>query len=116
MKKVKKSPFRYAQINYYSIKSDDLLSNEVEIINMYKIKVEQRERSDTTIQRYESALVDIANTIPDKIDDVADESVTIENDIISFHSSCSESEVKNLLWVLFSYHCYEVAFISISKG
>jgi len=86
------------------------------MIKIYKIKVKKRENYDATIQRYESALVDIANTIPDKIDDVADESVTIENDIISFHSSCSESEVKNLLRGLFSYHCYEVEFISISKG
>jgi len=82
---------------------------------MYKLKVEKVPNSDVSVERYESDIQDIANTIPDKLSDVNDDGVSINGNVLYFESSLEEPEIKTLLKDTFSYHVDNLRFSSLIK-
>ncbi len=82
---------------------------------MYKLKIEKAPNSDVSVERYESDIQDIANTIPDKLSDVSDDGVSIKGNVLCFESSLGEQEIKELLKKTFSYHIDNMRFISLIK-
>lgn len=82
---------------------------------MYKLEVKKAPNSDMEIDTYKSDIQDIANTIPDILDDVSDNGVTINGNILSFKSSLNEREIKDSLEKIFSYHFDSVRFIGLLR-
>ncbi len=82
---------------------------------MYNLEVKKAPDSDSEVEIYESDIQDIANTIPDALDDVVDNGVTINGNILSFESSLSEKDIKDLLKNIFSYHFDSVRFVKLIK-
>jgi len=82
---------------------------------MYKLEVEKAPNSDVEVETYESDIQDIANTIPDILDDVSDDGVTINGNVLSFKSSLNEKEIKDSLENIFSYHFDSIRFVDLLK-
>ena len=82
---------------------------------MYKLEFEKAPNTDVNIERYQSDIQDIANTIPDKLVDVDDDGVSINGNTLSFESSLSKREIKDSLEKTLSYHASSVRFVELLK-